>query len=77
MYAESLELVAALRGRGFAAAISGAGPTVIVLGVDDAGEIARAIGELAGPTWRVLAPRIADRGAFAAAAASPTGVAGA
>lgn len=62
VYPESLELVGALRQRGLAAAISGAGPTVLVLGADDAGEIARAIGDLAGPTWRVLALRVASEG---------------
>ena len=62
VYPESLDLVGALRQRGFAAAISGAGPTVVVLGVDDAGEIARGIGDLAGPSWRVLALRIASEG---------------
>ena len=62
VYPESLELVGSLRKRGIAAAISGAGPTVIVLGSDDAGEIARNIGDLAGPSWRVLALRVAGDG---------------
>jgi homoserine kinase len=66
VYPASLDLVEALRRRGFAAAISGAGPTVVVLGIDDAGEIARAMVDLAGPTWRVLAPRIAGHGAMGA-----------
>ena len=66
VYPESLELVGSLRKRGIAAAISGAGPTVIVLGSDDAGEIARNIGDLAGPSWRVLALRVAGDGVRAA-----------
>ena len=66
VYPESLGLVGSLRKRGIAAAISGAGPTVIVLGSDDAGEIARNIGDLAGPSWRVLALRVAGDGVRAA-----------
>ncbi len=60
MYPSSMELVDHLRDRGIAAAISGAGPTVLVLDMTDQLEVVSA---LAGDTWRVEALPIAALGA--------------
>jgi homoserine kinase len=59
-YAESMALVDALRADGHAAAISGAGPSVLVLTVRGRVEQVRAH---AGEGWRVLTPGIPEHGA--------------
>ena len=48
------ELVALLRARGWAAVVSGAGPTVLVLSARDRRPDAESLRGLAGPGWRVL-----------------------
>jgi homoserine kinase len=65
---ESLALVDRLRGRGLAAVVSGAGPSVLVLartraGSDEPTEDLRAVGELAPETWTVLPLRVDGAGA--------------
>lgn len=63
VYPASMQLVEALRSRGVAAAISGAGPTVIAFATDGEGaELAERIRELAGRDSLVLAPGVADSG---------------
>jgi homoserine kinase len=63
---ETLDLVAKLRGQGYAAVVSGAGPSVLVLCVGgpdgDLGDAVQAL--LAGPPdgWQALAPGIAHQG---------------
>lgn len=66
----SAALIAALRGRGFAATVSGAGPTVLVLARrgqgGDAAEARKALEELtkgSEVSWRVLEPGIDTVGA--------------
>jgi homoserine kinase len=59
-YAASMALVDALRARGHAAVISGAGPSVLVLARQAAADDVAAH---AGNGWRVLRPGIPDRGA--------------
>ena len=66
--AASAELIRALRAEGFAATVSGAGPTVLVLTpADDVAELDRVIGELVDGLagWRVLRPGIDTGGARA------------
>ena len=58
-YAASMALVDALRAEGHAAAVSGAGPSVLVLTVREHVDLVRA---LAGPGWWVLAPGIPGHG---------------
>jgi homoserine kinase len=59
-FAGSMALVDELRGRGHAAVISGAGPSVLVLTtVDHADEVSKAIDE----SWTVLRPGVPARGA--------------
>lgn len=60
MYAPSMELVDSLRSRGIAAAISGAGPTVIALVADN--EVAAVLGLIEGD-WRTFALPIRPSGA--------------
>jgi homoserine kinase len=62
VYPGSIELMTALRQRGIAAAISGAGPTVIAFATRDGADTARTLGELAGSAWRVLALDVAAVG---------------
>ena len=58
----SLERVDALRAAGLAAVVSGAGPTVLVLGTgEDLADRVSAV--LAGDDARVLQPQIAENGA--------------
>lgn len=59
-YAASMALVDALRARGHAAVISGAGPSVLVLGRRDRVDDVVAHG---GDGWRVLRPGIPEHGA--------------
>jgi homoserine kinase len=59
-YPESMDLVDALRAEGHAAAISGAGPSVLVLTVQDRVEQVRAHGR---EGWQVLTPGIPAHGA--------------
>ncbi|MEJ5944868.1 homoserine kinase [Pseudokineococcus basanitobsidens] len=61
-------LVADLRARGLAAAVSGAGPSVLVLGPGApagaaAAPLLAAVRGVAGPTWDVLVPGVARAGA--------------
>lgn len=56
------ELVETCRSHGLAAVVSGAGPSVLVLGTR-AGETLRRTTEVGGPGWRVLEPGIDRRGA--------------
>jgi homoserine kinase len=57
---ESIELIERLRDAGHAAVVSGAGPSVLVLGTDDAA--AAAAGQLPAG-WSVLTPRVDTGGA--------------
>jgi homoserine kinase len=59
-YAESMDLVDALRSAGHAAVVSGAGPSVLVLTVRDRVADVR---EFGGAGWRVLTPGIPPNGA--------------
>ncbi len=59
-YPSSMALVDALRADGHAAAISGAGPSVLVLALRDRVGAVRTHG---GPGWRVLTPGIPGHGA--------------
>jgi homoserine kinase len=59
-FAESMALVDALRYRGHAAVISGAGPSVLVL---TTGEHVHAITAEVGDAWRVLDPGVPSTGA--------------
>ena len=59
-YAASMALVDALRAAGHAAVVSGAGPSVLVLGV---GDVVDDVARHAGPGWRVLTPGIPAHGA--------------
>ena len=65
---ESVRLVAQLREAGFAAMVSGAGPTVLVLGAPGAksAEWSRRLAEITPAGWRVLNPQIDRQGAIAA-----------
>ena len=66
---ESLALVGALRARGVAAVVSGAGPTVLALarttgdGTTDADDVVREVLGAAAGDWRVLVPGIDRTGA--------------
>ncbi|MDO8732504.1 MAG: homoserine kinase [Actinomycetota bacterium] len=60
MYPSSMELIDGLRERGIAAVISGAGPTVLVLGMTDQLD---EVSALSGTNWRVEALRVATHGA--------------
>lgn len=64
---ESAALIDKLRAQGFAAAVSGAGPCVLVLHYDDSGESAQRIDavaaeELTGGHWRVLHLPVSSNG---------------
>ncbi|WP_129339682.1 homoserine kinase [Cellulomonas endophytica] len=74
---DSLALVDVLRRRGVAAVVSGAGPTVLALGVrDEDGRVdaevamAEAFGGAMGG-WRVLSPGVDDRGGHVVPAGPP------
>lgn len=67
-YASSMALVDALRADGHAAAISGAGPSVLVLTVRDRVDSVRAFGP---DGWTVLTPGIPDDGAHVEVLATP------
>ena len=56
-------LVTALRAQGWAAVVSGAGPSVLVLSSVGRGPDPEALRRLAGPGWRVLEPGLAPAGA--------------
>jgi homoserine kinase len=56
-----MALLDALRGKGHAAVISGAGPSVLVLTTSSQVEDARALADQA--VWRVLAPGVPMQGA--------------
>jgi homoserine kinase len=58
------ELVALLRARGWAAVVSGAGPTVLVLSARDRQPGPESLRGPAGPGWRVLDPGLAPVGAI-------------
>ena len=63
----SAALVAGLRGRGHAAVVSGAGPTVLALcdgvqAAEHAAEAARALTADGAAAWRVLVPSVAVDG---------------
>lgn len=60
MYAASLALVERLRARGIAAAISGAGPSVIAFAMADSVDL---VAQEVDSTWRVLRTRVAPVGA--------------
>jgi homoserine kinase len=62
VYPQSVQLVAALRAQGLAAVISGAGPSVMVLAVDDVAAAAQAVAEATDGQWRILTPGFATRG---------------
>ncbi len=61
-YPESMALVDALRAGGLAAAISGAGPSVLVLTTADHLDRVADIAAGRGPLWQVLTPGVPDRG---------------
>jgi homoserine kinase len=60
-FPDSMALLDALRGKGHAAVISGAGPSVLVLTTSSQVEDARALADQA--VWRVLAPGVPMQGA--------------
>ncbi len=67
------ELVERLRGQGYAAVVSGAGPSVLVLGTAD--ELSgNSIAQLAGPQWQVADPGIDRDGATVLGQPSATDV---
>jgi homoserine kinase len=58
---ETAEVVSRLREAGLAAVVSGAGPTVLVLTEKDAlDRVDATVGDVAPPTWRVLAPLVGE-----------------
>jgi homoserine kinase len=59
---QTLDLVAALRDQGMAAVVSGAGPSVLVLGAGQAEELRSRCAATAGASWRALAPAIVPEG---------------
>lgn len=61
---EAAKLVNQLRERGHAAAISGAGPTVIVISADGGSNAQADMTEMAGATWRVETMTVAANGAI-------------
>ena len=67
-YPESMALVDALRAAGHAAAVSGAGPSVLVLTTRD--DVAR-VAAFGPPGWAVLTPGIPDEGARVEVLATP------
>ena len=67
-YPASAALVADLRREGHAAVISGAGPTVLVLALDDASDAIEAVGRRA-PQWDVRAVPFATEGLIVESAA--------
>jgi homoserine kinase len=62
VYPQSMALVEALRAEKVAATISGAGPSVISLGVGDPAVLVAAVAGLVGPEWRVQPLQVASRG---------------
>lgn len=62
VYPESMDLVSVLRERGIAAAISGAGPSVVAFAVGDGPGVAARMADLVGPGVRVLALEVAAHG---------------
>jgi homoserine kinase len=71
VYPASLALVEALRARAVAAAISGAGPSVIAFAVADPQPTRDLVADLAGSAWQVRAIPVARTGARAVAAGAP------
>nr|WP_279672085.1 homoserine kinase [Flexivirga meconopsidis] len=69
-YAESMGLVDVLRSRGEAAAISGAGPAVLVLGTQPPALSAQDLGD----TWQVLQPGVATTGVRVVSRSTPSTV---
>jgi homoserine kinase len=57
------DLVTALRAQGWAAVVSGAGPTVLVLSASDRLADPETLRAVAGPRWQVLEPGLAAAGA--------------
>ncbi len=70
-YPVTMGVVDAMRSQGFAAVVSGAGPTVLVLTtVDRAGEVALAAGRATRSdcnAWRIFTPGVPEHGAVASA----------
>jgi len=62
IYPESIALLDSLRSRGLPALVSGAGPSVLVLGYEDA-HSAEALGSAAPEGWQVLDVPVASSGA--------------
>jgi homoserine kinase len=60
---QTIEVVEELRARGIAAVVSGAGPSVLVLGVGDVEELRTRCAATAAAHWRALAPALVARGA--------------
>ncbi|NNG39287.1 homoserine kinase [Flexivirga sp. ID2601S] len=69
-YAQSMSLLDVLRSRGEAAAISGAGPAVLVLGTQAPALTAEDFGD----TWQVLRPGIATTGVRVVSRSAPSTV---
>lgn len=63
VYPQTLELVDALRGEGLAAVVSGAGPSVLVLG-HSSSHRAASVGSFAGAQWRCVDVPVAQTGAI-------------
>jgi homoserine kinase len=61
--AATAALVSALRAQGWAAVVSGAGPSVLVLARADRVPDVDRLRQLAGSGWRVLEPGLAPTGA--------------
>lgn len=62
VYPQSVAMVSALREQGLAAVISGAGPSVLVLAVDELTPALELMRSAAGEQWEVLAPGFAATG---------------
>ncbi|GAA4345910.1 homoserine kinase [Angustibacter luteus] len=60
---QTIEVVEELRARGLAAVVSGAGPSVLVLGVGDAEALRTRCAATAAAHWRALAPALVAHGA--------------
>ena len=69
---ETAELVETLRHHGLAASVSGAGPSVLVLGTKP-DRVQERVTRLAGPPWRVLVPGIDLAGAILLDEEPPSG----
>jgi homoserine kinase len=68
---QSLELMGRLRAAGFAAVVSGAGPSLLVLTRRSAGDAAAEVAAATGPGWTVLPLEVDEAGASVLAEGPP------